>query len=56
MKDSKLLLLVFIYLITFYFTYLSYSSTHAAIDLSTKEVWNFLFYKVDGKVHIFGEW
>ena len=35
---------------------LSYSSTHAVIDLSSKEVWNFLFYKVDGKVHIFGEW
>lgn len=30
--------------------------THYVTDLSSKEIWNFLFYRVDGKVHIFGEW
>ena len=33
---------------------LIYSLTNT--DLSSKDIWNFIFYKVDGKVHIFGEW
>jgi len=40
-------------------THLTHSFIHLFIpctDLSSKDVWNFLFYKVDGKVHIFGEW
>ena len=30
------------------------TSSHA--DKTTVEVWNYTIYRMDGKVHIFGEW